>query len=138
MRLPCSLQNPSDPRCAAGQPLQMVVDVPKSLLERNQPLEVVTHLVLLRHADPAMQLDPLLAHDAAGVRCNDLCRRDRGPALGSRRLDIGKSPIQYRAGLLYFDEHLRQAMLQCLEPDQWLGKLLPAPQVLGGELPDPL
>src|SRR6202035_5125502 len=85
---------------AASQPLEMVVDIPECLLQGYQPLEVMTYLVLLGHTDPAMQLDPLPAHDASGVRCNHLCRRYRGPALGSRRLDVRKSPVQYRASLL--------------------------------------
>ena len=45
----------------------MVVDISKCLLERYQALEVVAHLVLLGHTYPAVQLDPLLAHDTAAA-----------------------------------------------------------------------
>src|SRR5256885_15888600 len=48
--------------------------------------------------------------------------------------DIGKSAIQNRARLLYLHEHLGEAVLQCLEANQRLAKLLAAAQVLAREL----
>src|SRR5207244_2635383 len=65
---------------AVGDAAEVVVGVPKGVLDHGQPLEVVADLGLLRHADAAMELDRLLADELSGFADLHLRRRHRGGA----------------------------------------------------------
>src|ERR1700686_3359398 len=66
---------------ALGDAAKVVVGVAKGVLDHGQPLEVVTDLGLLGHADAAVKLDRLLADEFQRLADLHFRRRDRGGAL---------------------------------------------------------
>src|SRR5579883_2813858 len=54
------------------KPVKVVIMIPEGLVDHGQPLEVMPGDVLIRHADAAMELDRLLADEAAGFADLDL------------------------------------------------------------------
>ncbi len=49
------------------EPLEVEVHVPEQRVDHGQALEIVTHVQLLGHAHPAVQLDGVLADEPAGL-----------------------------------------------------------------------
>src|SRR6185369_6296376 len=81
--------------------------IPKALFERDQLLVIVADRILLGHADAAMQLDTLCAHELASVAGSDLRRGHCSLAFGGCGLEQGHTTIENGARLLYLDKHLR-------------------------------
>src|SRR5882757_7388696 len=50
-----------------GDATQMIIGIPKSVLDHGQPLEVMADLGFLGHADAAMELDRLLTDELCGL-----------------------------------------------------------------------
>src|SRR5918993_4735266 len=71
----------SDQSPRLGDLREVVVGVAEEGVDHGDALEVVTDLELHRHAAPAMELDRLLADEAAGAADLDLRGRDRLAAL---------------------------------------------------------
>src|SRR5208282_5589976 len=94
----------------------MVVAVAEAALDRDEPLEIMAGEVFIGHADPAMELDRLLAHEASGGAYPDFCRGNRA-ASRAPLLAVGRErgEDRHRLRLLVFDHHVDHAVLQGLE-----------------------
>ncbi len=115
----------------------MVVGVAEQPLDHRHALEVVADLVLLAHADPAVQLDRVLTDEPA--RLGDLHFRGGDAAAARDRIaallvERHRGEVGHRARQLDLDEHLGHAVLQRLERRDRHAELLALLRVLDGRL----
>src|SRR5665213_649535 len=111
---------------------QVVIHRAELGLDQRRALEVMADRHFLGHAHAAVELDGVLADEAAGAADLDLGRRDR---LGPVMRDLGKldvSHVGHRHRLLELHEHIDHAVLEHLEGSDGGAELLALPGVFDG------
>ena len=106
--------------------------VSEGLGQHARPLQEEADLVLVRHSDPAVQLNALVADEMerlteVGLRHAHGCRR-----VGAVLIESGEGVEDHRLGQLQLAEHPCRAVLQRLEAADWNAELLSLLQVLDG------
>lgn len=92
-------------------------------LDHRQALEAAADRQLFRHAHAAMQLDRVLADEAAGAADRDLGGADHPSARGRMPVDRGDRPASDGRGPARVDIHVDEAVLHHLELAQRLTEL---------------